>query len=285
MHRNTIKTFALLAGLGGLMILIGGLVGGAGGAIVGFTIGLALVAGSYWFSDRIAVRAAGATPLEDDRYRWLHDDVADFAARAGLPAPRLYLSPSPQPNAFATGRNERTAVVAVTAGLLDQLPRSEVRAVLAHELGHIRNRDILIGSIAAAIATGISMIVNLAMWSSFLGGDDEDSPGLLGLLLAALVAPIAATLLQLGVSRSREYEADRTAAHLLGTGEPLARALATIERSVRTTPMAVPPTQASAWIVNPLTGRKVNFASLFRTHPATEQRIARLLATTPARAR
>jgi heat shock protein HtpX len=282
-HRNTIKTFALLAGLAGLMIVVGQLVGGTGGAVVGLALGLALVAGSYWFGDRIAVRAAGAAPLNTDTHQWLHDDVAELAARAAVHAPRLYLSPSPQPNAFATGRNERTAVLAVTAGLLDRLPRDEVRAVLAHELGHIRSRDILIGSIAAAIATGISMIANLAMWNSFLGGDDEDGPGVFGLLLASLVAPIAATLLQLAVSRSREYEADRTAAELLGTGEPLANALRSIEQSVRSTPMAVPPAQASAWIVNPLTGRKVNFASLFQTHPSTEQRITRLLADAPTR--
>ncbi|MGI9028386.1 MAG: M48 family metalloprotease [Ilumatobacteraceae bacterium] len=156
--------------------------------------------------------------------------------------------------------------------------------MLAHELGHIRNRDILIGSIAAAIATGISMIANLAMWSSLMGDDDE-GPGLFGLLLASLVAPIAAMVLQLAVSRSREFEADRTAAELLGTGEPLARALVNIDRSVRATPMAVPPAQASAWIVNPLNGRKVTFAGLFQTHPSTEQRVARLLAPSPVRAR
>jgi heat shock protein HtpX len=374
-HRNTFKTFTLLAGLAGLLVLFGRLVGGLAGAAIGLALGLALVAGSYWFSDRIAVRAARAVPLEDDRYHWLQADVAELAHRAGIPAPRLYLSPAPQPNAFATGRNERTAVVAVTAGLLERLPRAEVRAVLAHELGHIRNRDILIGSIAAAIATGISMlanlamwssflggdedegpgafgvllaalvapiaamllqlavsrsreyeadrtasellgtgeplaralvniertvrhtpmavppaqasawIVNLAMWSSFLGGDDEDSPGVFGVLFAALVAPIAATLLQLAVSRSREYEADRTAAELLGTGEPLARALVNIERTVRTTPMAVPPAQASAWIVNPLTGRRVSFANLFQTHPSTEQRVVRLLGASAVPAR
>jgi heat shock protein HtpX len=284
-HRNTIKTFTLLAGLAGLLVLVGRLVGGSGGAVIGFAIGLAIVGGSYWFSDRIAVRAARATPLDPGRYGWLQADMDDLARRAGIPTPRLYISPSPQPNAFATGRNERTAVVAVTAGLLDQLSRDDIRAVLAHEVGHIRNRDILIGSIAAAIATGISLIANLAMWSSFLGGDDEDSPGVFGVLVASLVAPIAASLLQLAVSRSREYEADRTAAELLGTGVPLARALVTIEESVRRTPMTVPPAQASAWIVNPLTGHRVSFAALFQTHPSTDQRVARLLAGSPASAR
>lgn len=287
MHRNAIKTAALLAGLAGLLIVAGRLLGGTGGAIVGFALGMILVTGSYWGSDRLAIRAARAVPLEEPRFRWVHDDLAELAARTGMAVPRLYLIPAPEPNAFATGRNERTAVVAVTAGLLEQLDRDEVRAVLAHELGHVRNRDILIVSIAAAVATGISMIANLAMWSSLLGGtsDDEDSPGPIGILLAALVAPIAATLLQLAVSRSREFEADRTAASLLGTGEPLARALVAIEERARRSPMAVNPTQASAYIINPLTGRTTSFARLFQTHPATEQRIARLLAPIPADAR
>jgi heat shock protein HtpX len=287
MHRNAIKTAALLAGLAGLLIVAGRLLGGAGGAIVGFGLGLALVAGSYWGSDRLAIRAARAAPLEDPRYRWVHDDLAELAARAEMVAPRLYLIPASEPNAFATGRNERTAVVAVTAGLLEQLDRDEVRAVLAHELGHVRNRDILIVSIAAAVATGISMIANLAMWSSLLGGtsDDDEGPGPIGILLAALVAPIAATLLQLAVSRSREFEADRTAAALLGTGEPLARALRRIADMARRSAMAVNPTLASAYIINPLAGRTTSFAQLFQTHPATEQRVARLLAPIPARAR
>jgi heat shock protein HtpX len=287
MHRNAIKTAVLLAGLAGLLIVAGRLVGGTGGAVVGFALGLALVAGSYWGSDRIAIRAARAVPLEQPRFRWVHDDLADLAARAEIPVPRLYLTPAPEPNAFATGRNERTAVIAVTAGLLEQLDRGEVRAVLAHELGHIRNRDILIVSIAAAVATGISMIANLAMWSSLLGGtsDDDDSPGPVGILLAAIVAPIAATLLQLAVSRSREFEADRTAAALLGTGEPLAGALRRIDHMARRSPMAVNPTLASAYIINPLAGRTTRFAQLFQTHPPTEQRVARLLAPIPAMVR
>lgn len=275
--RNTLKTVVLLAGLAGLLVVVGRLIGGSAGAVIGFALGIALVGGSYWFSDRLAIRAAGAVPLEPGQYRWLHDDAAQLASRAGIPTPRLYLSPSPQPNAFATGRNEKTAVVAFTAGLLEQLPREQVRAVLAHELGHIRNRDILIGSIAAAIATGISLVANFAMWNAFMGGDEEDGPGAFGLIVASLLAPVAATLLQMAVSRSREFEADRTAAELVGSGEPLAHALLTLERTARTTPMEVSPAQSSAWIVNPLAGRRVRFANLFQTHPTTEERVARLL--------
>jgi heat shock protein HtpX len=275
--RNTLKTVVLLAGLAGLLVVVGLLIGGTAGALIGFALGLAVVGGSYWFSDRLAIRAAGAVPLEPGTYPWLHHDAAELSARAGIPTPRLYLSPSPQPNAFATGRNERTAVVAFTAGLLEQLPREQVRAVLAHELGHIRNRDILIGSVAAAIATGISLVANLAMWNVVLGGDDEDGPGAFGLIIASLLAPIAATMLQMAVSRSREFEADRTAAELIGSGEPLAHALLNLERSARVTPMDVTPAQSSAWIVNPLAGRAVRFANLFQTHPTTEQRVARLL--------
>ncbi|HET7720006.1 MAG TPA: M48 family metalloprotease, partial [Acidimicrobiales bacterium] len=197
MSRNTVKTFSLLAGLAGLLVIAGQVVGGTGGAVIGFTLGLVLVGGSYWFSDRIAIRAARAVPLTEADAPGLHATVAELAARARIPTPRLYLSPAAQPNAFATVRNERSAVVAVTRGLLDELSPAEVRGVLAHELAHIANRDILIGSVAAAIATGISMIANLAMWSSLLGGasEDDDSPGPIGILLAALVAPIAATLL------------------------------------------------------------------------------------------
>ncbi len=278
MFRNTFKTFSLLAGLGGFLVLFGSLVGGTAGTIIGLAFGVAIVGASYWFSDRLAVRAAGAHPVSDGELGWLRDEVAVLAGRAGLPAPRLFVSPDPQPNAFATGRNERHAVVCVTAGLLDRLERDEVRGVVAHEIAHIRHRDILIGSVAAAVATGISAIANMAMFAGMFGGsDDEDRPNPLALLALALVAPIAAMVMQMALSRSREYEADRLGAELLGDPRPLARALTKIEAMAMRTPMHVSPAQATAYIINPLSGRKVRFARLFLTHPPTTDRVSRLL--------
>jgi len=277
--RNTMKTVALLAGIGGLLVLVGSALGGAGGALIGAVLGLAIVGASYWFSDRIAVRAAGAHEVSERDAPQLHAMVADLAATAGLPKPRVYVSPAAQPNAFATGRNPAHSAVAVTEGLLTQCPPDELRAVLAHEMAHIRNRDILIGSVAAAIATGISFIANMALWAGmFGGGDDEDGPSPIVAILLAILAPLAATVLQMALSRSREYEADRVGAELLGDPEPLARALQRIDTMAARTPLDVTPAQASAYIVNPLTGRRVNFARLFLTHPPVEERIDRLRA-------
>jgi heat shock protein HtpX len=205
--------------------------------------------------------------------------MRDLTSRAGMPMPRLYVSPERQPNAFATGRNPEHAAVAVTQGLLAVCDWDEVRGVLAHELCHVRNRDILIGSVAAAIATGISFVANMAMWGAMFGGGRDDREGnVLGVLLTAILAPIAAGLLQMALSRSREFEADRTGAELVGNGEPLARALEKLEQYARRVPMDVAPTEAALFIVNPLTGRKVSFANMFRTHPSTEERVARLRA-------
>ena len=284
--RNTFKTFVLLAGLAGSLVLLGSLIGGMAGTLVGLAFGLVLVGGGYWFSDRLAVRAAHARPVAADEAVWLQQDLAVLAARAGLVSPRLYLSPDRQPNAFATGRNERNAVVCVTVGLLECLDRDEVRGVVAHEIAHIRHRDILIGAIAAAVATGISAIANMVMFAGmFGGGDDEDRPNPVVMLLLALVAPIAATVMQMALSRSREYEADRFGAELIGDPAPLAAALTKIDAIARRQPMDVHPAQATAYIVNPLSGRKVSFARLFLTHPPTEDRVARLYAQRSASSR
>ena len=279
MFRNTVKTFALLAGLAGLFVLIGSQLAGPAGLVIGLVAGLALVGASYWWSDKLAVRSARAQEVPPGELDWLRADVAALAERAGLPQPRVFLSPDPQPNAFATGRNERHAVVCVTAGLLNHLDRSEVRGVLAHELAHIRHRDILIGSVAAAVATGISAIANMAMFAGLFGGssDDDDAHNPVAMLLLAFLAPMAATIMQMALSRSREYEADRLGAELLGDPRPLASALTRIDALARRTPMDVSPAQATAYIVNPLTGRHVSFARLFLTHPPTEERVARLL--------
>lgn len=275
MFRNTVKTTILLAALGGLLVAIGSLFGTIG-AVIGALLGLALVGGSYWKSDTLAIRAARAVPADEARMPEYFAVMRDLSDRAGIPMPRLYVSPEPQPNAFATGRNPEHAAVAVTEGLLAVCTWDEVRGVLAHELAHVRNRDILIGSVAAAVATGISFIANLAMWGAMLGGSDEEDGNPFALLVAALVAPLAAGLLQMALSRNREFEADRSGAELIGTGEPLARALEKLEVTAAHVPMDVAPSQAQAYIVNPLTGREVRFANLFRTHPTTAERVARL---------
>jgi heat shock protein HtpX len=277
MIRNTLKTTVLLAAIGGLLVGAGALFGGRTWAVFGLLIGLALCAGSYWFSDRIAIASAGAVPVTESQAPQLYAIVRDLAARAGTPMPRIYLIPEDQPNAFATGRNPGHAAVAVTTGLLDLCTYDEVRGVLAHELSHVTHRDILIGSVAAAIATGISFLANMAMWfGAFAGGDDEDGPNPIAALLFALLAPIAAAVLQMALSRSREYEADRGGAALLGDPEPLVRALVKLDAYSKRIPSHVNPAQASLYIVNPLNGRRVTFAGLFSTHPPLHDRIARL---------
>jgi heat shock protein HtpX len=274
--KNNLKTAMLLAAIGGLMITVGSLLGGTGGAIIGLTLGLVLVGGSYWFSDKLAIRSARAVEVTAEQMPRYHAIVADLAQRAEIPMPRLYVSPDPQPNAFATGRSPSHAAVCVNQGILDVLSWEELQGVLAHEISHIRNRDILIGSVAAAVAQGITFVANMAMWSAMFGGSDDEDRNPIAALALALLAPIAAGLLQMALSRSREYEADRRAALLLGTGEPLARALEKLDRGVRAIPSTVNPAQAGAYIANPLADGKAQFASLFTTHPPMEERIARL---------
>lgn len=278
MRPNTLKTAVLLGGLGGLMVLIGSLFG-RGGAVIGLVLGLVLVGGSYWFSDRLTIKAARAVPASEAEMPEYYRIVRELAERAGTPMPRLYVTPDRQPNAFATGRSPEHAAVAVTAGILEILTWDELRGVLAHELSHVGNRDILIGSVAAAVATGISFMANMAMWGAMFGGggnDEDRRSNPIALLATVMLAPIAAGLLQMALSRNREFEADRAGADLIGDGEPLARALLKLEQAAKAIPMAVQPAQASKYIVNPLTGRRVHFARLFTTHPPTEQRVVRL---------
>jgi heat shock protein HtpX len=273
---NGIKTAVLLAGLGGLLVVLGAQFG-RGGAVVGLVLGLGAVAGSYWYSDRLALMAARAVPVGPDDFPTYHRIVRELTTEAGLPMPRLYVTPDAQPNAFATGRNPRHAAVAVTRGLLELLDARELRAVLAHELAHVGNRDILITSVAAALATGISFLANLVGMLPFFGSsEDDEDPGPLATMVVLLVAPVAAALLQLALSRSREFEADRTGADLVGDGSALAGALARIDRVTRRIPMRVEPTQAPKYLVHPLAGRGA-MTALFMTHPPVEQRIARLL--------
>ena len=277
MSKNTIKTYVLLAALGGFFVFLGQVFFGAGGATIGLVIALVMVGGSYWFSDKLAIKMARAVPVTEAEAPEYYRIVRELSQKMGMPMPKLYVTPDMQPNAFATGRNPKHAAVAVTQGIMQILDWDELRGVPAHEMSHVGNRDVLIGTIAAGIATAISYAANMAMWGMmFGGGDDEDSPNPIVLLLGVILAPIAAGLLQMAVSRSREFEADRTGARLIGDGEPLARALAKLESAAKQIPMDVQPAQASLFIVNPLTGRRVNFANMFMTHPPTEQRIERL---------
>jgi heat shock protein HtpX len=272
----------LLAGLSALFVTVGGLVGGAGGIFVFLVVAVAFNFAMFWFSDRIALRMSRARPLEPGEARELVDDVEDISARARIPVPRLYLIPSQQPNAFATGRNPQHSAVAVTEGLLALMPRDQVRGVLAHELAHIRNRDVLVTTIAAMIGAAIAAIANFLQFQWLFGGDDDESPlGAIGSIVAILVAPLAAMMLQFAISRQREFLADATAAELLGEGRPLADALGTLERGVQALPMPVNPATASLYIANPLSGGGVS--SLFSTHPPIPVRIARLEALDAAR--
>ena len=275
--RNTIKTFVLLAGLGGLLVIIGQLLGGYQGALIGLALGLLFVGFSYWKSDKLAIRAARAVPVTEEQMPEYYAVVRELTQRAGMPRPKLYVTPDLQPNAFATGRNPEHAAVAVTQGILRILTWDQLRGVLAHEISHVGNRDILIGSVAAAIATGITFIATFLRFSAIFGGGRDDEGGNpIALLALAILAPIAALLLQAALSRSREFEADRSGARLIDDGEPLALALEKLEVGARQIPMDIDPAHASAFIVNPLAGRKFNFSNLWSTHPATEDRVKRL---------
>ena len=286
MFKNTMKTSVLLAGMGGLIVAVAGIVGGGSSSslIIGLVIAFVMVGGSYWFSDKLALKSAKATVIQREDSPEFYDMVASLAQRANLPMPRVAISPSDQPNAFATGRGPNHAIVCATSGLLQSMPRHEIEGVMAHELMHVKHRDILIGSVAAAISTAISFIAQMAMFASMFGGgrDDEDRPNPIAMLMMALLAPIAASLIQMAVSRSREFEADRGAAELLGSGHALADALGRIETLAVGRPMVIAPAQAQAYIHNPLSelsdGRNARTSRLFSTHPATEERIARLRA-------
>jgi heat shock protein HtpX len=274
---NSLKTAALLAGMGALFMAIGGVLGGGTGVTIGLVLGLVMTGFSYWQSDKLAIRSAGAQPVTREQLPQYYAIMEELTAKAGTPMPKLYVSPNPQPNAFATGRNPANAAVCVTEGLLTHLSWDEIRGVLAHELMHIRNRDILIGSVAAAIAMAITFAVNIAQFGMMFGSRDDDrGANPLVLLATIILAPIAAGLLQMSISRTREFKADRTAAQLIGDGEPLARALEKLGALSGRIPANVAPEQASAYIANPLAGQRSSFASWFTTHPPMEQRIARL---------
>jgi heat shock protein HtpX len=277
---NALKTTILLAALTGLFIVIGGALGGQSGVLLTFAFAIVMNLGAYWLSGDIALRMAGAQEVPPEQAPELHRLVDELANYARLPRPRVAIIDSPSPNAFATGRDANHAVVAVTTGILGLLSRDELAAVLAHELGHVRNRDILISSIAATVAGAITMLAHMAQWSMLLAGfgrsnDEEDSGGgLIGSLLMIILAPIAATLIQLAISRSREYGADDTGARLHGNPESLVNALEKLELANSLRPLPINPAAAHLFIVNPLTG--VSLGGLFSTHPPIAERVRRL---------
>jgi heat shock protein HtpX len=271
---NQLKTVALLGLLTGLLILIGRVIGGPIGALLGLVLAAVMNLGSWFFSDKIALAAYGAQPVTPDQAPDLYRMVQNLCDRAGLPMPAVYIVPTEAANAFATGRNPEHAAVAVTQGILRVLPEDELEAVIAHELSHVYNRDTFTQAVAATIAGAISLLAQMAYFIPF-GSNDREGPNPLVALLSLILAPIAATVVQMGISRTREFAADAGAAKLTGNPRALARALQRLEASARQMPLDGNPAFEPLLIINSLSGE--NLANLFSTHPSTEKRIARLL--------
>jgi heat shock protein HtpX len=278
---NLLKTAVLLAALTSLVVLIGGAIGGQQGMVIAFILAIAMNFGSYWFSDRIVLAMYGAQPIDESQAPDLYRVVRRLTSKAGIPMPRVYLIPNDTPNAFATGRSPEHAAVAVTEGIMRMLDDDELEGVLAHELSHVKNRDTLIMTIAATLAGVITYLAHMAQWAAIFGGsrrdDDEGGGGgALGALLMAILAPIAAMLIQLAISRAREFQADASGAHLTGRPWGLAKALEKLDMASKVAPMQATPATAHLFIVNPLRGE--GLLSLFSTHPPISERIARLRA-------
>ncbi|MBI4735861.1 MAG: zinc metalloprotease HtpX [candidate division NC10 bacterium] len=279
---NTLKTTALLAALTVLFILIGGMVGGEQGMLMAFLFAGLMNFASYWWSDRIVLWMYGAQEVSQAEAPEFHALVRRLAQRAGLPMPRVYIIPTDTPNAFATGRNPDHAAVAATQGILRILSPDELEGVMAHELGHVRHRDILISTVAATLAGAIMMLARMAQWAAWFGGgrsseeDEGGAGGILGLVLLAILAPLAAMLIQMAISRAREYLADAAGAQISRKPWALADALEKLERAATAVPLEANPATAHLFIVNPLAGGSL--LRLFSTHPPVEERVARLRA-------
>ncbi len=276
---NIFKTGLLLAVLTAMLVLIGGALGGEQGMILAFFFAVAMNFFSYWFSDKIVLSMYGAQPIEESQAPMLYAMVRRLATRAQIPMPRVYLIPSDTPNAFATGRSPEHSAVAVTEGIMRILDQDELEGVLAHELSHVKNRDVLISTLAATLAGAITYLAHMAQWAAMFGGrrdDDEGGSNPIAMIAMAIVAPIAAMLVQMAVSRAREYQADATGARLAGRTWGLAKALEKLQMAQQVAPMNANPATAHLFIVNPLSGQAL--MNLFSTHPPLEQRVARLRA-------
>ena len=280
---NNIKTAFLLTAMTVFLVLVGQALGGRNGAIMAFCFAGAMNFFSYFFSDKLAILSSGAQPVSREELPRVYQIVERLCAKTGLPMPKIFVIPTASPNAFATGRNPNHASVAVTAGILDLLNDDELEGVLAHELGHVRNRDILISSIAATFAGAVTILARMAGWAAMFGGGGRDRDregGLLGAIAMMVLAPIAAMLIQMAVSRSREYQADATGAHFTGNPGALASALRKMETNAVRVPMRSSPATAHMYILQPLLSG-ISFGSLFSTHPPTAERIARLTGMRP----
>ncbi|WP_432734707.1 zinc metalloprotease HtpX [Maridesulfovibrio sp. FT414] len=276
---SQIKTFFLLAALTAIILFLGGMMGGRTGLIIAFALAMFMNVGSYWYSDKIVLSMYKARQLSASDAPMVYSMVQELAANAGIPAPRLYVIDQQSPNAFATGRNPENAVVAVTSGIMRILTPDELRGVIAHEIGHIANRDILIQSVAAVLAGAIMMIANMMQWAAIFGfgsSDDEEGVNPIAAIALAIIAPVAATLIQMAISRSREFLADSTGARISNDPKALASALYKLEATARNLPMDANPATENMFIVNPFSGG--NMANWFSTHPSTEERISRLMA-------
>jgi heat shock protein HtpX len=279
---NTVKTALLLGALTGLLMLIGGLIGGKGGVYIAFIFAVILNFGSYWFSDKIVLKMYKAQEVSESSAPDLYNIVRNLAMKACLPMPRIFIIPEETPNAFATGRNGKHAVVAVTKGIMRILNKEELEGVIAHELSHIKNKDMLISSIAATIAGAISMLAIMAQWAAIFGGgssDEDNGGGIIGLIAMAIFAPLAAAVIQMAISRSREYLADARGASITKNPYGLASALEKLTNASQIIPMNAKPSTAHLFIVNPLSGKA--FMNLFSTHPPLAERIARLRSMKP----
>ncbi|MBX3118903.1 MAG: zinc metalloprotease HtpX [Fimbriimonadaceae bacterium] len=274
---NTVKVGILLVALTAILVLIGRALGGATGAIIALGLAIVLNLGSFWFSDKLVVKMTKARPVSPEQAPELHAMVERLSARAGIPKPGLYVVDDPTPNAFATGRSPERGIVAVNTGLLQILDQPEVEGVIAHELAHIRHRDTLTMAVVATVAGAVMLLADFMRIFAIFGGGDEDGMNPLALIVMSIVAPFAAIIIQLAISRAREYEADRLGAEIAGSPHGLANALRKLESTAGKLPTRASATTAHLYIINPF-GMRGGISSLFRTHPTTEDRISRLMA-------